>query len=279
MEQEIVIDAQTAGEILDEVSQAAQEGEAILAEDAGSAPVPRQTADDAQRQEQIRRLQNITKARRQREQGIKELHRTYTGVMSVRREATINDPVVASTLQRYFGVIDHAYHIIGRRGPDILGTDATKQFLQTIEDRIDEFAQDIRREAAAARALREEDASGDDFVCPQYTASAAQEIVFAKHRKTLDLLDALIMADRLIEDLSIMSWNGKVEPDKIEDMRLRIKQQMRRVFSFCNSTMRGMWNRITPGSTSAAPIAPADPDAPQAPVTNQGALADLSAAV
>ncbi len=274
------IDAQTAGEILDEVSQAAQESEAVLAADAGAEPTPRAPVGDVQRQAQIERLQRIAKARRQRERGIKELHNTYTGVMSVRREASINDPVVASTLQRYFGLIDRSYHIIGRRGPDIIGAEATERVLGTIEARIDEFSQDVRQEAAAAKALREEDASGDDFVCPQYTSSAAQEVVFAKHRKTLDLLDALILADRLIEDLNIMSWNGKVEPDKIEDTRFRIKKQISRIFSFSESTMRGMMNRITPkapGADIGAPTSIVESDAQHVAAAEGGTVADLIA--
>lgn len=249
------LDDQTAAAIIDEVSQAALESEAVLAEDAGAKPAPRPADTDARRQAQVTRLQRIAKAKRQREQGIKELRRTYTGVMSVRREVRINDPVVASTLQRYFGLIDRTYFILGRRGPDIIGADATERFLDTIDARIDEFAQDMRREADAAKAMRTADAGGDDFLCPEYTASAAQEVVHAKHRKTLELLDALILADRLIEDLSVMAWNDQVDADRIDDVRYNIKKQIGRIFAFGSSTMRGMLNRITPAAEPASPKA------------------------
>jgi hypothetical protein len=263
-----LIDAQVAGEILDELSDAVREGDAAIAAETGEAPAHRDAADDTQRQAQITRLQMIARARRQRDRGIKELHRSYTGVMAVRREATLNDPVLASTLQRYFGVIDKAYLIVGRRGPDIIGVAATEQFLRSIDDRVTEFAQDIQREAAAAQAMQIADAGAEDFVRPEYTKSAAQETVFAKHRKTLELLDAIIAGDRLVEDLNVMAWNGKVDMDKVEDVRLRIKKQVAKIFTFSDSTMRGMLRRVAPADAVPQQKAPA-PAAEVAPAAEQ----------
>lgn len=251
METNQLIDVQTAGAILDEVSQAAHDSETVLAEDAGIAPSPKIGIDDAQRQAQIAKLQGIARARRQREQGVKELRRAYTGVMSVRRDVQINDPVVASTLQRYFGLIDRFYLIIGRRGPDLMGVEATEKCLSTIDERIAEFAMDIKRESDAVQSMLAGDMNGGDFVQPEYMTSAAQEVVFAKHRKTLDLLDAIIAADKLLEGLNVMAWNGKVDLDKVEDVRFRIKKQVARIFTFGAGTMRGLMRRLAP--KAAAP--------------------------
>jgi len=248
------IDTQTARDILAEVSEAAQAGQAVFEEEAGivrAAPALPTETSDVERQKAIERVQRIARARRQREQGIKELRKSYTGVMAVRREVSVNDPVIASTLQRYFGLIDRFYHIIGRRGPDIIGIEATEAFLGAMDERITEFSKDVRREADAASAMQKSDAAGSCFIRPEYTSHAAQEVVFAKHRKTLELLDALLAADRMLEDLNVMAWNGLIDPAKIEDARYAIKKQVAAIFTFGRKTMVGMWRKVSPDDVNA----------------------------
>jgi hypothetical protein len=261
------IDTQTARNILEEVSDAAQAGQAVFEEDAGivrTAPtLPPQETDPAH-QKAIERVQRIANARRQRERGIQELRQSYVGVMAVRREISVNDPVIASSLQRYFGLIDRYHHIIGRYGPDVIGTEATAMFLTTMDERITRFANDVRREAEAASALQKSDAEGANYIRPEYTSHAAEEVVFAKHRKTLELLDALLAADRMLEDLNVMAWNGLIDPDKVEDTRYAIKKQVAAIFTFGRKTMAGMWRKVSPNDASAQAQSQPTPNAAEA---------------
>lgn len=258
----------TAGEI----EQAARDFQAVIAQDRGIEP-PNPSATDSEAKlkraaERVARL--MKKARFQRQRGHDDLVNVRRGTFGFTRETTLNDSALASALLRYYSMINRAYVLLGRSGPMVLGAASTRNFYERIDAMIDDIIADVQREAAAANKLVQdaEAEMGSDFIRPQYTEAAVEIAVVAQSRKTLDLLDALREADKLVENLGILDWNGRVDASEGERVRRLVRDQMNKLFLLCFRITSAMHYKINPEDIDATRSAPKREAAAEPPVSN-----------
>lgn len=243
----------------DEIGQATQDFQAVIAQDRGVEPPKAQAVDpDARLKRAAERVSRLMeKARFQRKRGRDDLVNVPRGTFGFTRETTLNDSALASALLRYYSMINRAYVLLGRNGPMVLGAASTRNFYERIDAMIDDIIADVQREATAAKKLVQdaEDEMGQDFIRPQYTEAAVKIAVVAQSRKTLELLDALREADKLVENLGILDWNGRVDASEGDRVRRLIRDQMNKLFLLCFRITSAMYYKINPEDIDAAKAA------------------------
>ncbi len=244
----------------DEIEQAAKDFQAVIAQDRGvEVQTASTTSPDAKRKRMAERVERMMeRARHQRQKGRDELVNVRRGTFGFTRETTLNDSALASALLRYYSMINRAYVLLGRSGPMVLGATSTRNFYDRIDAMIDDIIADVRREATAAQKLVQDaqDEMGQDFIRPQYTEAAVEIPVVAQSRKTLDLLDALREADKLVENLGVLDWNGRVDPSEGERVRRLVREQLGKLFLLCSRITSAMYYKINPDEIDASRAAP-----------------------
>lgn len=203
--------------------------------------------------DEIRRKRNSDKALTQRKRGVDELNKTYTGAMTMAINMKLNDLSVASVATRFLGQIDKAYFVITRRGERAIGAAKTEEVLERMDAQIEEFLKESQDERAQVKVLLDaqltkfnDENVGDDgmWLTPSYQSSAVEQIVHLKHPNAIKFVKGLNNFDALIHDLTVLQWNGVVDKNRVDQIRLRQNRLASKAFMFSISALNGMYNKM-----------------------------------
>lgn len=236
------------------ITASAETSEAPVDAASGSAPAvvqPQHVHQDTNNRSDDREAQVQTFIRRaamQKKRGREELARPYAG-LSVSKDLKYNDVNIASSAERFLGLIDLALYTINRRGPQVLGADACDEILARFDGMVRSYsdASTVAKLGAGTALKTEKDGSfGSDWLQPEYTKSAFECTLQAKHRLTTRLVDALYAWDSAIHDLSVLEWNGKMDSSQVAQTREEERRGLRSIYSFAAKSLAGMRNRTNP---------------------------------
>ncbi|UUZ66263.1 hypothetical protein LP417_35190 (plasmid) [Polaromonas sp. P1-6] len=229
--------------------------------DAGDVTVAtddRRTERNETREERMNRM--IKRAKDQKERGRFELQKPYDGAMSVLKQLKYFDVNIASSAERFIGVIDLALYTMVRRGPLAIGVDASDEILERFNQMVNEYVDNAQEAKQSALAVlnNEKDSTLGDWLSPEYTSTAFECNLQAKHRLTTRLVDALTAWDSAIHDLNVLEWNGKVDAAQVSQTREQERRGLSAIYGFSIKTLQGLKRRTEKApskKSSAAPVA------------------------
>lgn len=282
------VERSEAEKAIDEIDQAARMAEESLSITAGIAPAETITAtspdlvvldplrdsdfirkpaqqvnenNGSDREDRVKSL--IRRAALQKQRGRAELVKPYVGALSVQKTLKYFDVNIASSAERFLGLIDLSLYTITRRGPLVLGADACDEILARFDQMVTKYidASHVAKVGSATAMKAEKDGSfGSEWLQPEYTQSAFECTIQAKHRLTTRLVDALSAWDTAIHDLSVLEWNGKVDAAQIAQVREEERRGLSSIYSFAAKSLVGMRNR-TNKAPAKRPERPAESEA------------------
>jgi|APLak6261666328_1056055.scaffolds.fasta_scaffold03236_2 hypothetical protein len=271
-------------EELDEATQLARE--TLNAQQPSAAalvePAPAAEMSDAERaaRKEDRVQLFIRRAARQRQQGLKELERVYSGVMVVDREIKIFDPHIASSVTRFLGLTDKTIHLVGRIGRHFMSDAQIEKLQQSIQEMCDTYVQEGRQAAAVAAELSQKGrAANFMWIEPHYLAPALEVKFQVKSRSTLALAEAAQHWDEAIRLMCEMEFNACTTSSQISEVRLRERRLFAALNKHCVTIIMGMSRRSMAAANErndghAASPAPAMQEAEPARAEPAEALAD-----
>lgn len=198
------------------------------------------------------------RAERQKKRGRDQLTRTYVGALSMKKQLTVNDVNIASSAERFVGVIDLAFYTVQRRGVPILGASATEDLLTQLT----EMSQKYCESAASARAQAEsltvsaKAAVFDDWLEPTYTKSALEVEVHVKSPACAGLVKAVMDWDKAINDLSVLQWNGKADAAQCAQIKSEERRALAGIFKFAIRALQGLRNKSKPPEQARSAASP-----------------------
>ena len=214
------------------------DSELLSPEDAKS--IKDQTKADDEIARKMRAAAFIQRANRQKDAGFKELQRDYVA-LAIEFDLVLYDVNVASSAERFLGLVDRANFIIGRSGQNILGEQSWRQVVDSLGALTDNYV------AQAAEAMRVstaliEDAKNEsfDWIEPSYASSAFNLKLRLKHRNSVKLAKAMMQFDEAIKLLSIAEWNGKAEGEQVSVLRKRERNLFKVIFVASAKSMIGL---------------------------------------
>jgi hypothetical protein len=251
--------------VLNELDAAAAVAEDSLARDASTATVKAGVGDvkvleekqDREAKRQARLEGFMKRAAKQKQRGRAELEKTYAGALSVEKVVEVFDVNVASSAERFMGLIDLSLYTLNRRGASVVGEGALEGILDQFDQMVGEYLADGRktRDAAVALVMTERDTTLDEWITPNYTQSAFNAVVHAKHRLSTKVADGLKAWDEAIRELSILEWNGKVDGSQVQQARAQERRGLSAIHKFAAKALIGLRNR-TLGKDAPSGYAP-----------------------
>lgn len=197
-------------------------------------------------QKQVRIKVFTRRAANQRDKGRAQLEREYAGAMTVTIKLSWNDLTVASSCERFLGMCDLSPYTIGRRGPSVLGSKATKVVLDQFSALVEKYYEAGMLAKRSAQTLfdqeREMVFAEDEWITPEYTTAAFQMTMQAKFRGTARIVAGMAAWDEAIRLANVLEWNGKIDTSKIADLREQERKAMYAVFSFARRSLIGLYN-------------------------------------
>ncbi len=290
-------DARSEAErVLDEIEQAASQATESLAKDAslnGAAPVTEPAAVtsavdgevNGRSQQEIDREKQaahearvaylVRRAKTQKERGRAQLERVVVGAMAIRKDVEFFDVSIASSAERFLGLIDLSIYTINRRGEYILGETDAEKVMERFASLVNTYRDGAISERDQADVLlkNEQDLVFDeDWIVPEYRQTAFKMSVYIKHPSTLKVLDGLFAYDQLVRNLTILQWNGKVDQVRIDQARHHERQALSKIHQFAGSSLIGLNRRARPVTKPAARLSrPPLAEATEATVQNEEA--------
>ena len=225
----------------DELLEAAEESRVALAAEAAEAAggnAVSASADSAT--DQARADDLIRRASAQRERGKQELKRKIAGIPSVQQHVVLNDQVVASSFTRFFYIIDKGAELMRRRGDAIIGEDRAAKLREQLQALIADVEVEVRKNLEATQALVAADAYEDGAIDVTYTAPTYEDTIQIRSREGLALQRVFTMYDQLLALMVNLEWNGKIDPNEVDQMRYQAKQKIRPIFRFAARANIGM---------------------------------------
>lgn len=226
------------------------------------APIPFSKLTEEQKQARIKVF--TKRASGQRDKGRAQLEREHAGAMTVPIKLSWNDLTVASSCERFLGMCDLSPYTIGRRGPSVLGSKATKLVLDKLAALVEKYYEAGMLAKRSAQTLfdqeREMVFAEDEWITPEYTTAAFQMTMQAKFRGTARIVAGMAAWDEAIRLANVLEWNGKIETSKIADLREQERKAMYAVFNFARRSLIGLYNGTLklegakPAKEKAAPV-------------------------
>jgi Mg2+ and Co2+ transporter CorA len=183
------------------------------------------------------------RAKRQRERGIRNLERRHDGVLSMMESVELNERVVASSFQRYYSTIEAGLNAITRRGPLILGVEATRIVLQEIDQRIATLLEGSEKEFNAINVDLEMASQSTDWMAPGYTNPAASHEIQIRTPRAKKVIGIFKFKDKTITAMQQLVWNGHMEVSAVERAELQLKTEIRELYNAIVRAMRGLSNQ------------------------------------
>jgi hypothetical protein len=208
---------------------------------------------DETHEQRIQRL--IKRAQQQKKRGRDELVKSYDGVMSVKKTMRLFDVNIASSGERFLGTIDLTLNTVVRRGTLAIGTAASEEIMDRFTEMVAEYLRSAR-EALTSAELVMKNEKGDtigEWLEPDYTSVAFECEVQAKHRLTLQLIEALTAWDKAIHSMNVLEWNGKVDAAQVAQIREQERRGLSALYGFSVKTLQGMKRKTeVPASSGIA---------------------------
>jgi hypothetical protein len=271
-------DAKTEAEkVLDEIQQAANQATESLAKDAslnGTAPAsePAEVASATDGEGNVKSEQEIDRekqaahearvaylvkrAKTQKERGRAQLERVVVGAMAIRKDVEFFDVSIASSAERFLGLIDLSIYTINRRGEYILGETDAEKVMERFASLVSAYRDGAISERDQADILlkNEQDLVFDeDWIVPEYRQTAFKMSVYIKHPASLKVLEGLFAFDNLVKNLTVLQWNGKVDQVRIDQARHHERQALSKIHQFAASSLIGLNRRARPAARSSRP--------------------------
>ncbi|MGE8451935.1 MAG: hypothetical protein ACN6OP_15195 [Pseudomonadales bacterium] len=225
----------------DELLVAAEESRDALAADVAEASRGAANAESATDEaDRVRAGEQIRRASAQRERGKQELKRKIAGIPSVQQHVTLNDQVVASSFARFFYIIDKGAELMRRRGDAVIGQERATKLREQLQALIAAVEADVRKDLDATQALIDRDAYAEGAIAVTYTAPTYDETIQIRSREGLALQRIFAMYDQLLSLMVNLEWNGKIDPNEVDQMRYQAKQKIRPIFRFAARANIGM---------------------------------------
>ncbi|TBR75397.1 MAG: hypothetical protein EPN64_13225 [Burkholderiaceae bacterium] len=274
------------GRVLDEIEEAAGVAEQSLAKDAAAntpvttpepsaesadpsgpgdntlsaAAAPEKSHEELEREKAAEREARISflvkRAKLQKARGRAQLERVVVGAMAIRKEVEFYDVNIASSAERFLGLIDLAIYTINRRGEYVLGESdaaaAMDRFAALVADYKDKGVSE-RDQSDLLLKNEQELAFDTDWIVPEYRDTAFKMEVFIKHPSTLKVLDGLFAFDKLVRNLTVLQWNGKVDQARVDQARQQERRALSQIHQFAGRSLIGLNRRAKPTRRSAAP--------------------------
>ena len=210
----------------------------------------------------------------QKKRGRAELTKTYVGALSMKKTLKVNDVNIASSAERFLGLIDLAIYTYNRRGAPILGVAATEKILDQMQELVTNYstkASDARQQAAElTRASKEALLDLADWLEPEYTSFALNADVHVKSPMSATLLTAVMNWDKAIHDLSVLHWNGKADAAQYAQLKSEERRELSALFRFAVKSLQGLRKASNPEKKAPA----ASPQAAEPRTEGEPAMAD-----
>lgn len=240
-----------------EISSVALPGVEIVA-DASAVADPsesRRYPRDESHEERVKRM--IKRALQQKKRGREELDKAYDGVMSVKKSLRLFDVNIASSAERFLGTIDLTLNTVVRRGTLAIGTAASEEIMDRFSEMVADYLRGAEEALASAKNVLQNEMNDtlEDWLEPDYTSTAFECDVQAKHRFTLKLIAALTAWDKAIFDMNVLEWNGKVDAAQVAQIREQERRGLSAIYAFAVRTLQGMKRRTEVPARSNTPSA------------------------
>ena len=169
-----------------------------------------------------RRALSRSLARRQRDLGMEEMARVYPSTLVVNTRVTLNDPNIASSAQRFLGLVDRTNHLLTRFGFRFHKegeVDTIRQALhETIKNYCDEANATFQQGQKLAAQEREKVI---DWLTPTYTSHTIDVEFGVKSRDTISIVRALEVWDAAIIEFAALEFNDSASIGQIDTLRQR----------------------------------------------------------
>ena len=192
------------------------------------------------RDENIRMMAKRLKS--QRERGRDELQKTYAGALVIVKQLKVYDVNIASSAERFLGVIDRALYTINRSGPAAMGSEKTQLLYDQLVELIEAYCSESVEAAKGANILlvKEKEAVFEGWVTPEYSGATIDINVRIKHRMSSRMVDSIVKWDTAIHDLCVLDWNGKVDSSQTAQLRAEERRHIQKIAMFALRAINGM---------------------------------------
>lgn len=180
------------------------------------------------------------RARKQRERGVKNLERRYSGVISAMRDVQLNERVVGSAFQRFFPTMENGLYVIQRRGAMTLGEKGAQMVLSEIDQRVAHILASTEKELSILKQRVAIGSQGTTWMTPEYIQPAAAHQVQIRTPRAIKMVEIFEKKDELVSGMQSLVWNFEMETVEVEKAELLLKQELRDIFNFIRRTLRGM---------------------------------------
>jgi hypothetical protein len=192
-----------------------------------------------------------TRARRERQRGVKNLERRHDGVASVLRRVVLNERVIASAFERWFAGVENGIYVLSKRGHMFVSEKNADQLIEQVTEMISEMEKAVASQLAGAEThLGMLDAG--DILDPVYSSPATDREVQLRSPLSTRVLKIVQAQDQVLCALMKLHWNGEIEKAVIEEQENNAKKGLRDLAKFLSRTLRAMRGKVEAKASSAA---------------------------
>lgn len=214
---------------------------AQAAGDAGpdARPVERKELSTEERRELARKT-----AKKQSKLGLAELERIYPSTIVIPRHVAISDTNIASSAQRFLGLVDRTLYTLNRYGTYYHTQSEVDKIREVLRELIDTYTNEADAAVTQAKLLADKaKEEAVDWLEPAYTTSTLDVEFGVKARDTLRVITGLETWDRAILGFAALEFNDTASIGQIDTMRQRERRLFMAISRMCLRTIGGLSKR------------------------------------